>query len=338
MRLLQVNKGAVRWFALVLMTASVGFWSAGCTNSSKNGELGESEAAKIRLGQMLYFDTRLSKDNTISCNPCHNVANGGAGVDGLPTSLGIGKQKGGRNAPTVWNAKFLSVQFWDGRAPNLKEQAKGPITNPIEMGMDSHDVAVQNIQAVEGYRPYFKEAFGSEDAINIENIAEAIASFEKTLVTLNSPYDKFKAGDQTALTDMQQKGLQLFNAKGCVACHSGTHFAGPELPEGTGFFQKFPTFPNKYDRKYKFSKDLGRYEVTKDPADKNMWRVPTLRNVALTSPYFHNGKVKTLDEAVRVMALSQLNQKLTAKEVAQLVAFLKSLTGEIPHIEKPELP
>lgn len=309
-----------------------------CSFSSKEEEAHSNDAAMIRLGELLYFDPRISDDHTISCNTCHDISNGAAGMDGLPTSIGIGKQKGGRNAPTVWNARFLSVQFWDGRAPNLVEQAKGPITNPIEMGMKTHDLAVDRIRQIKGYKPYFKEAFGTEE-INIDNMALAIAKFEETLVTLNSPYDKYKAGDETALDERALKGLQLFSSVGCVACHSGDHFAGPALPEGTGFYQKFPMFAgNKYERKYKITKDLGRYDVTKNEADKNFWRVPQLRNVALTAPYFHNGSVKTLDEAVRVMAKSQLNRDLKATEVSQLVAFLKSLTGEIPKIEKPTLP
>lgn len=299
----------------------------------------ERDQATIELGKLLYFDPRISDDHSISCNTCHNVANGGAGMDGIPTSVGINKQKGERNAPTVWNAKFLSVQFWDGRAPNLKEQAKGPITNPIEMGMQNHDLAVERIQKVKAYREKFKDAFGSTE-INIDKIATAIARFEETLVTLDSPYDKYKAGDTAALTEEQVKGMELFTNVGCISCHSGDHFAGPPLPEGTGFFQKFPVFAdnNPYVKKYKLMKDLGRYTVTQEEGDKNFWRVPQLRNIALTGPYFHNGSVPNLEEAVRVMAKSQLNRDLKKAEVQQIVAFLNALTGEIPQIDEPTLP
>lgn len=329
----------MRGILTALIITPMVFLTVGCINSSKKDDQADkNQAAMIRLGELLYFDPRISKDHSISCNTCHDVSNGGAGMDGLPTSVGIGSQKGGRNAPTVWNAKFLSVQFWDGRAPNLVEQAKGPITNPIEMGMDTHDLAVERIMAIPGYKPLFKEAFGSED-VDIDKMATAIAEFEKTLVTLNSPYDKYKAGDEDALNEEALKGMQLFTSVGCISCHSGDHFAGPPLPEGTGFFQKFPMFPgSKYEKKYQLTKDKGRYEVTGKEQDKNFWRVPQLRNVALTAPYFHNGSVKTLDEAVRVMAKAQLNRTLKPQEVKQIVAFLNSLTGEIPKISKPTLP
>lgn len=331
----------MKWINAIIGGVVLLAWLGACSNGSKMDRAKEKEAAMVQLGQMLYFDTRLSKDDSISCNTCHDVSNKGPGADNLPTSVGIGKQKGGRNAPTVWNSRFLSVQFWDGRAPNLVEQAKGPITNPIEMGMDSHDIAVDKIRKVDGYRPHFKKAFGddTDEAVNIENIAVAIAEFEKTLVALNSPYDKYKAGDLAALTDDEISGMQLFNTAGCIACHSGDYFAGPVLPEGTGFYQKFPMFPgSKYDKKYALLKDKGRFDVTKKDEDKNFWRVPTLRNVARTAPYFHNGSVKTLDEAVRVMAKTQLNRTLKAKEVTQIVAFLKALNGELPQIDKPTLP
>ena len=290
-----------------------------------------------QLGYHLYFDKRLSADNTVSCNSCHDITNQKPGVDGLPTSVGINGQKGTRNAPTVWNARFLSVQFWDGRAKNLVEQAKGPITNPIEMGMDSHALAIEKIRNVQGYQKLFKKAFPqAADPISIDHLAKAIAAFENTLIATNSPYDRYKSGDKTALSDLQKRGMQNFNAIGCPTCHQGDHFAGPPLPVGTGFFMKFPTYPDKdIEKRYSISKDLGRYEVTKKPSDKNMWRVPSLRNVELTGPYFHNGKVESLKEAVRVMAKTQLNRELTNDESASLVAFLKSLTSPLPVVKEP---
>ena len=293
---------------------------------------------KIDLGRMLYFDKRLSADNTVSCNTCHDATK--FGVDGLPTSKGIKGQFGGRNAPTVFNSAFLSVQFWDGRAPTLEEQAKGPIINPIEMGMKNHDLAVSNIKNVKGYAPYFKKAFPKEkDPITINAIAKAIAAYERTLITPNSPLDKYLAGDKKALSSEAQAGMELFQTVGCVACHSGPAFAGPIMPLGTGFYQKFPTIPGtSYDKKYQFTKDLGRFEATKNESDKHMFRVPTLRNIAKTGPYFHNGKVKDLNEAVKVMAKTQLNKDLKKDEVKKLVAFLSSLTGEFPKEKEPTLP
>jgi len=291
--------------------------------------------AKIELGQQLFFDPRLSKTGTVSCNTCHNVMLGGD--DNRANSFGIHGLQGARSAPTVWNSAFLSVQFWDGRAPTLEEQAKGPIINPKEMGMDNHNVAIQRIQKIPGYQKSFEKVFGTTP--NIDNISKAIAAYERTLITPNSPFDKFMRGDKKALSEEAQKGMKLVQTVGCVACHMGPNFAGPALPVGTGFFHRFPTFPNKdYEKKYKLSEDTGRHTVTNKPEDKNMWRVPTWRNIALTAPYFHNGSVKTLDEAVRVMAKTQLNKDLTPEEVTAIVAFLNSLTGEFPKQKMVSLP
>jgi cytochrome c peroxidase len=300
--------------------------------------------AKVELGKKLYFDPRLSKNGKISCNSCHNVMKGGE--DNSPTSTGINGKHGGRSAPTVWNSAFLSVQFWDGRASSLEEQAKGPMLNPVEMGMGSHDEVMTRLKKIPGYQKMFKNVFGSGDAtadptsvMTIDNAVRAIAAYERTLVTRNSPFDRFIKGDQTALTPAAKNGYQLVQTVGCVACHNGPNFAGPKLPEGTGFYQKFPTFPGTtYETKYHLADDMGRYEVTRNEADRHMWRVPTWRNIALTAPYFHNGSVKTLDEAVRVMAKVQLNKELQPGEVHDIVAFLQSLTGERPKQTKPELP
>ena len=293
--------------------------------------------AKVELGRKLYFDTRLSADNTVSCNSCHNVMAGGE--DGQPTSTGIRGQKGGRSAPTVWNSGFLSVQFWDGRANTLEDQAKGPLVNPIEMGMKDHAAVIEKVKAIPGYASEFEKAFGGKDAVTIDNLAKAIASYERTLVTRNSPVDRYVAGNKKALNAQQIRGMQLVQSVGCVACHMGPNYAGPALPLGTGFYQKFPTFPDAaIEAKYGFSKDLGRYEVTKKDSDRNLFRVPTWRNVAKTAPYFHNGAVKTLDEAVRVMAKTQLNRTLQDNEVADIVAFLNGLTGDFPKQKMPKLP
>lgn len=293
-------------------------------------------AAKIELGKQLFFEPRLSKDGTLSCNSCHNVMS--SGTDNRPVSVGIAGSKGGRSAPTVWNAAYLSVQFWDGRAASLEDQAKGPILNPIEMGMPDAKTAVERLKAIPGYRQQFVAVFG-EDSVTYDNIAKAIAAYERTLITPNSPFDRFMRGEKTALSAQAQRGMKMVEELGCTACHSGPNFAGPALPVGTGFYQKFPTFAdNSYVKRYGLTTDHGRFGLTKQVADKFMWRVPTLRNVAETAPYFHNGSVKTLDEAVKVMAKTQLNKELTKNQVEDIVVFLTSLTGEIPAQTMPILP
>jgi cytochrome c peroxidase len=286
---------------------------------------------------MLYFDPRLSATGTVSCFSCHNVMEGGD--DHMPTSAGVHGLKGGRNAPTVFNAAFHSVQFWDGRAPSLEEQAKGPPVNPIEMGMPNLDAVIDRVRHIPGYKPYFEKAFGTGDVVTMNNAAKAIAAYERTLITPGSAYDKFAKGDKKALTAQQARGLQTFADVGCVSCHSGPNFSGPALPQGEGFFMKFPTFPDSaYVVKYKLTEDPGRAAATKDPADTGMWRVPTLRNLVYTAPYMHNGSVKTLPEAVRVMGATQLNKTLSDAEVADIVAFLESLTGPFTQQTMPRLP
>ncbi|HEY6939889.1 cytochrome-c peroxidase [Dokdonella sp.] len=293
--------------------------------------------AKIELGKMLYFDPRLSSTGTVSCFSCHNVMEGGD--DHRPTSIGVHGQLGGRNSPTVWNAAFHSVQFWDGRAPSLEAQAKGPIVNPIEMGMPKLDLAVDRIRRISGYAPAFERAFGKGVKIDEDSIAKAIAAYERTLITPNSPYDRFVKGDKAALTAQQQRGMQAFASIGCTACHSGANFSGPALPPGTGFFMKFPTYlDNPYVARYHLLDDGGKAVQTGKSEDQNLWRVPTLRNLAFTAPYFHNGLVKSLPEAVRVMAKTQLDKSPTDADVADIVAFLDALSGEFPQQTMPRLP
>ena len=293
--------------------------------------------AKIELGKILFFDPRLSLDNTISCNSCHDVNS--AGMDGQPTSKGVGGKFGGRNSPTVWNSGYFSVQFWDGRSASLEDQAKGPMINAVEMANPSHDVLVERIRKVPTYQKMFEKAFGKKEPINIDNTAKALAAYERTLVTPNAPYDKYLKGDKKAMSPEALKGLQAFQTVGCVSCHSGPLFNGPSLPMGTGFYMKFPTFPNaELEKKYGFSKDMGRFEVTKAEADKNMWRVPSLRTVSVTAPYFHNGLVKDLNEAVKIMAKLQLNKDLSDEETNNIVAFLKSLKGEMKKQDIPQVP
>lgn len=294
-------------------------------------------AAKVKLGKTLFFDPRLSSTGTVSCNSCHNVMAGGD--DNRPNSVGVDGQTGGRGAPTVWNSAFLSVQFWDGRAPSLEEQARGPVTNPIEMGMKDWDTVIERLQKIPGYEALFQAAFEGQNLITADNAVKAIAAYERTLITPNSPYDRYVKGDETALTEQQIKGMNTFAKVGCTACHFGPNFSGPQLPTGTGWFMKFPTFSgSQYETKYQLIEDLGRYEVSKEENDKHKWRVPTLRNIALTAPYFHNGAVPTLSEAVRVMAKTQLNQDLNDVQVQEIVEFLNSLTGEFPEQTMPRLP
>lgn len=285
---------------------------------------------KVTLGKMLYHDPRLSSTGTVSCASCHNTMLGGE--DNRPVAMGVNGQTGGRSAPTVWNAAFNKVQFWDGRADSLEAQAAGPVTNPIEMGMKSWDDVVARLKTIEGYQHAFEKAFG-KDSISKENATKAIAAYERTLITPNSPYDKYLGGDKDAMTKQQIRGMEKAVEVGCTSCHSGPAFNGP------GMFQKFPVNSNGYfEAQYHFLKDKGLAEVTKKDSDEHMWKVPTLRNVALTAPYFHNGSVKTLDRAVWLMAKLQLNKELSDGDVADIVAFLNALTGEFPTQTMPQLP
>jgi cytochrome c peroxidase len=271
---------------------------------------------KVALGKMLYFEPRLSKSETISCNSCHNMATGG--VDNLPTSMGHLAQFGPRNSPTVLNAGLQFAQFWDGRAPTLEEQAKGPILNPVEMAMPDQGMVLSRIRTIPEYVEKFKKAFPNEkDPIAYDNIARAIAAFERTLLT-PSRFDDFLKGKADALTDPEKNGLKLVIQKGCIICHNG-------VGAGGGMFQKFGI----RDR-YEYSDDQGRYNVTKNEADKYFFKVPMWRNVTRTAPYFNDGSIWDLGEAVRIMGRIQLGGKLTDDEVDSIVAFFHSLEGKIP--------
>lgn len=292
---------------------------------------------KIELGKQLFFDPRLSSSGTISCNSCHNVMAGGE--DNRSFSAGVRAQLGDRSAPTVWNSAFQSVQFWDGRAPTLEEQAKGPLINPVEMGMKSHRVVVTDrIAKIPGYQKQFKKVFGG--SVTIDNVAKAIAAYERTLITRNSPFDRYIKGDKDAMSPAAVRGFETFRSVGCIACHQGPNFSGPALPTGTGFYQKFPLFPDaEIEKKYAFTKDPGRAKHTKKDTDFNFYRVPTLRNIALTAPYFHNGSIFKLEEAIRIMAKTQLNKSLKKEEVKSIATFLtEGLTGQFPAQTMPRLP
>jgi len=285
---------------------------------------------KVELGKMLYHDPRLSSTGTVSCASCHNTMLGGE--DNRPNSMGVNGQTGGRSAPTVWNAAFNAVQFWDGRAPSLEAQAAGPVTNPIEMGMKDWDAVVARLKTIKGYNEAFAKAFG-DDSVSKDNATKAIAAYERTLITPNSPYDKYVSGDKEALSEQQVRGMNKVADLGCTTCHSGAAF------NGAGSFQRFPVHDNPYfAAQYHFKKDKGLAEVTKNEADEHLFKVPTLRNIALTAPYFHNGSVQTLDEAVKVMAKVQLDKDLSKEEIADIVSFLEGLTGQFPKQTMPTLP
>lgn len=293
---------------------------------------------KVALGKMLYHDPRISSTGSVACASCHSVM--GGGTDNRSVSMGVHGKTGRRNAPTVWNAAFQSAQFWDGRSPNLEDQAKGPVTNPVEMGMKDWGATVKRLRAIPGYKEPFARVFGGDDPVTDDNAAKAIAAYERTLITPDSPYDRYVKGNKAALNAQQLRGMQSFEKTGCTTCHSGPAFNGVSgFPAAQGVFRKFPTFTDSaYVEKYGLTADQGRYETTKRPEDRHMWRVPTLRNLGETAPYFHNGAVKSLDEAVRVMAKTQLNKDLGADEVHDIVAFLGALDGTFPKQAMPRLP
>lgn len=281
------------------------------------------QEAKIELGKMLWFDPRLSLSGKVSCNTCHDLSTNGA--DTKPLSIGYAGRKGTVNSPTVFNAEKQIAQFWDGRAKTLAEQATGPITNPLEMAM-TPELAEGVIRSIPGYRPYFEKAFGSKNP-TFSEIAEALAAFETTLTTPNAPFERYLKGDKNALTQQQIDGLKLFRRSGCIRCHSGN------LLGGTSFQKVGSVRPYVTDNSSK-----GRMDVSGKPWDEMMFKVPTLLNVERTAPYFHDGAVKTLPDAVKKMADIQLDMSLSEKQVEEIVAFLESLNGELPKIEKPTLP
>jgi cytochrome c peroxidase len=274
-------------------------------------------AAKIELGKKLYFDTRLSMDGNISCNSCHDLAN--YGVDNEATSPGDDGTLGTRNSPTVYNAAFHIAQFWDGRAADVEEQALGPIMNPVEMAMADTAVVLERLAADAEYPELFRTAFpDADDPFVFDNVGAAIGAFERTLVT-PSRFDAYLRGDASALTEAEVAGMREFAQVGCVACHSGSVLGG-QMFQKLGVVKPHPTV------------DQGRFEVTGNDIDRYFFKVPSMRNVAETGPYLHDGSVKTLEEMIRLMADVQLGQELTDAQVASIATFLKSLTGELPKL------
>ena len=276
-----------------------------------------------QLGKKLYYENALSVSNKMSCNTCHQLDK--YGVDNQPTSLGHDDvSRGDRNSPTVYNAYFHFAQFWDGRAADLKEQAMGPVLNPVEMGMPDSNQARESIKKIAEYKALFEEAFPNEEQpITFENIAEAIAEFEHTL-RAPSKFDTYLEGDITALTSDEQKGLETFINSGCITCHNGAGLGG-------SMYQKFGLVKNPYwDYTGSERHDQGRFEVTGKETDKQFFKVAALRDVTKTAPYFHDGSVASLNDAVKIMAQTQLGRDLSDEEITSIVTFLDALTGEIP--------
>jgi cytochrome c peroxidase len=283
---------------------------------------------RVKLGRMLFFDPRLSASHAISCNSCHQMGLGGD--DNQPTSIGHGWQRGPRNAPTVFNAVFNSAQFWDGRAEDLEQQAKGPVQASVEMA-NTPDRAVATLSSMPGYVEQFEAAFPqAEDPVTFDNMAKALEAFQATLLTPNSRFDLYLKGHENALSAKQKRGLEEFMSTGCVGCHNGVNLGGQGYyPFGLIEKPGAEVLPRD---------DKGRFQVTKTASDNYVFRAAPLRNVAITQPYFHSGKVWSLETAVSLMGISQLGQELSEEEVEEITAFLRSLTGDQPRVEYPVLP
>lgn len=280
----------------------------------------------VDLGRMLYYETRMSISQELSCNSCHLLDNWG--VDGLQFSLGHEGIPVGRNSPTVYNAALHIAQFWDGRSPDVEDQAKGPILAAGEMGMPNPDYVIKVLKTIPGYLPLFQSAFpGDGDPVNYDNVAIAIGAFERKLTTPDR-FDAFLAGDDSALTNTEKAGLNLFIESGCASCHNGPALGG-QMYSRIGSIKEYPGVT-----------DLGRYEVTGLDIDRYSFKVPSLRNIAKTGPYLHDGSVASLSEMVSIMAEYQLGKNLKADEVAKIVAFLEALTGDLPldYIAVPAFP
>lgn len=275
---------------------------------------------KVELGNMLFFEPRISSSGVISCATCHNPALGWA--DRIPRAVGHDGQVGERNTPTVLNSGFFEAQFWDGREPDLEGQALGPIEADVEMAMDL-EMALERLTEFDLYQEKFAEAYPDDaDPINADNLAKALASFQRTLNTPNSPFDRYLRGDLSAISDQAKDGMAAFVNNGCIACHSG-----PALTDSRFHAIQVPG-----------STDLGRYLVTGEESDKYRFKTPTLRNVAVTYPYMNNGATETLEEAVAIMGQEMLGREFDDATINDITAFLHTLTGEMPDFEIPALP
>jgi len=275
---------------------------------------------KVALGKMLYFDKILSKDNTQSCNTCHNLNT--YGVDNQPFSEGNDGALGGRNSPTTLNAALHIAQFWDGREPDIEAQAGGPILNPVEMAMESEEAVIERLSQIDEYVELFAKAFPNENpSITYDNLKKAIGAFERMLVT-PSKFDDYIAGNDQALNDREKEGLQTYINSGCTTCHSSSLLGG-------NMYQKFGLFGDYWELTKSTKIDSGKYEVTNNEADKFIFKVPSLRNIEKTAPYFHDGSVSDLKEAVTIMGKMQVGKDLSAQEVNDIIVFLKTLTGNL---------
>lgn len=276
---------------------------------------------KVKLGKVLYFDNRLSKDNTQSCNTCHDLST--YGVDNKALSEGNDGGLGDRNSPTTLNSAFHFVQFWDGREPDVEAQAGGPILNPVEMAMPSEEAVVKKLSAIDEYKTLFAAAFpGQTNPITFDNIKRAIGVFERKLVT-PSKFDDYLAGDDQALSAKEKKGLQTYISSGCITCHMGSLLGG-------NMYQKFGLFGNYWEYTNSEVIDEGRFAVTGNEAEKYMFKVPSLRNIEKTAPYFHDGSVEELSSAIKIMAKIGSNKDVTDPEIGEIIDFLKTLTGTVP--------
>lgn len=291
----------------------------------------ELTAEKVNLGKKLFYDPRLSKSGIISCNSCHNLAS--SGVDNLQASIGHSWQTGARNSPTVLNAALHKTQFWDGRSPHVEHQATQPILNPIEMAMTGDDVVIERLNSIPEYVDMFEAAFPeTEDPMTYEHLGKAIGAFERTLMTPDD-FDAYLEGDVTAMNEQQKRGLKTFIEVGCVSCHTGSALGGE-------IFQKFGVHGKYWEATGSQNIDEGRYEVTEREFDKYQFKVPGLRHITRTYPYFHDGSVWDLAEAIKIMGKLQLDKDLTDDQVNDIIAFFYALNGEIPEDARtlPELP
>ena len=306
----------IRWVNVLLLATLSGMLLHAETLIEPIPESINANWEKVKLGKKLFFDPLLSKDGTVSCATCHDLQNGGD--DGLQFSFGIKGQKGSINSPTVYNAVFNFRQFWNGRARDLKEQVKGPIENPVEMG-HSLQGAADSLKKDPAYQELFKKIY--KDGITQENVTDAIAEFEKILITPNAPFDRYLRGEKDAISQKAKKGYQVFVSKGCILCHHGVNVGG-------SLFNKFGIFHRTK------SDDLGRYTVTGREEDKYVFKVPSLRNIDQTAPYMHDGSIKILRDAVLLMSQYQLGREITPQEIDAIVAFLKTLSAPVPAIAK----
>jgi len=294
--------------------------------------------ARIDLGRQLYYDPRLSFTGEVSCNSCHQLEKGGE--DGQAVSIGALGKAGRRSAPTLWNIGFQTAYFWDGRAVSLEDAVKEHVLDDTAMAIPTYPTLTGRLQSITAYRERFAKAFGHEQ-VAIDDVAKALAAFMRTLVTPDSPFDRYLQGDQASLSEEAIRGYGLFVDKGCAACHFWTLLAGPvpglAFKPGDAFYELFPTVRGtRYEEPYDLLADEGLFDVTGQEDHRHMWRVPTLRNIELTAPYFHNGSVADLPEAVRVMSLTQFGIELGDDEVTALVEFLKGSTGSRPAMTLPE--